>query len=204
MSQFKKRQREATRIVTRSPKKYGKNAGGGIVIEHNIDELEKMLVGLDKRMHWHVMDKAVEAAAEVVKVAASMSIATQFGRSPNQSGIGNSSRTGTRSKWSQKVRNARLGSQQGDSLSNKIKIKLLSYKPNKPAVSIIGADYYGNNYTHTHEPVGDKKPGNINLWGTGKKYQLPKREWLKPAATATSRAQMIAMKNVIRRQMRTL
>jgi len=142
---------------------------------------------------------AVKAAAEVVKTEAAVSIASVAEKTPGQRHIGDSAKTRTRYKWSNSVRATRAANLQGGPGSAKVRVKVLKkIRRSNIAVALVGMDYYGNNFGHTHEPLPGKKPALIDLWGSGVKYQLPKRPWLLPAAQMTMKTQMAVIKLTIK------
>jgi len=202
---FKQMEIEANRIVTRAPlrnTRKGVRGGQGVSVASNSKQIDKMMKMLPKRMYDKVMKKATEAAGEIVRIAAEVEIAVVKRQTPNDGPLGDSRKTGTRAKWGAKPRRERIGAQLKD-MSNTIQVKTVKWKPGYPCLTMVGSNYYAYNYGHTHEPMNGKSPANIKLWGDPKKrYQLPKREWLRPAGMSTQQLQIQAMARVIKSAMR--
>jgi len=154
-------------------------------------------------MYNKVMKKATEAAGEIVRIAAEVEIAVVKRQTPDDGPLGDSRKTGTRAKWGAKPRRDRIGVQLKD-MSHTIQVKTVKWKPGYPCLTMVGSNYYAYNYGHTHEPMEGKSPANIKLWNTGKRYQLPKREWLRPAGVSTQQMQIQAMVRVMKSAMRTV
>jgi len=202
---FKQMELEANRIATRAPlrnTRKGVRGGQGVSVASNSKQIDKMMKMLPKRMYDKVMKKATEAAGEIVRIAAEVEIAVVKRQTPNDGPLGDSRKTGTRAKWGAKPRRERIGAQLKD-MSNTIQVKTVKWKPGYPCLTMVGSNYYAYNYGHTHEPMSGKSPANIKLWGDPKKrYQLPKREWLRPAGMSTQQLQIQAMTRVIKSAMR--
>ena len=210
MGLMKRAAASATKIVN-SPPKVGSRTAAGTTVAMNDKELADLMRGLPLAIHNKVLKKAVAAAAEIVKVEAQVQLSIRNSDDPNRTSFGDSAKTGTRKKWSGPTKLARMGTRQGDNMSDNVTVKKLPYKKGRPAVTIVGSDYYTNNYAHTHEPLAGKSPANIRLWGKktgGPKgdgtYKLKKRPWLAPAGMMTSGLQMQAMKRVIKARMKNI
>jgi hypothetical protein len=204
---FKQMSIEADRIVgkaaVRNTRK-GTRGGQGVSVASNSKQIEKLMKQLPQRMHNKVMKKATEAAGEIVRIAAEVEIAIVKRQTPMPGPLGDSAKTGTRDKWGAKPKRDRIGAQLKN-MSNKLEVKTVKWKPGYPCLTMVGANYYGNNYGHTHEPLEGKKPANITLWGDPqKKYQLPKREWLGPAGRSTEQMQIQAMIRVLKKAIKTV
>jgi len=202
---FKQMEIEASRIATRAPlrnTRKGVRGGQGVSVASNSKQIDKMMKMLPKRMYDKVMKKATEAAGEIVRIAAEVEIAVVKRQTPEAGPLGDSRKTGTRAKWGAKPRRERIGAQLKD-MSNTIQVKTAKWKPGYPCLTMVGSNYYAYNYGHTHEPMNGKSPANVKLWGDPKKrYQLPKREWLRPAGMSTQQLQIQAMTRVIKSAMR--
>lgn len=206
MGLMKQANLEASKIVSKAnvretPK--GLRGGQGMSVVMNSKQLDTLIKQLPKRMHNSVLKKATEAAADIVRVAAEVEIAVVKRQTPAPGPIGDSRKTGTRKKWGAKPRRDRVGAQLKD-MSNTVSVKTVKWKPGMPCLTMVGTDYYAYNYGHTHEPLEGKKPANIKLWNTGKRYQLPERPWLRPAGITTAGLQFQAMKRIIKAKMKNL
>ena len=206
MGLFKQMQMEADKIVGSTPvrnTRKGTRGGQGVSVASNSTQIDKLMKQLPQRMYNRVMKKATEAAGEIVRIAAEVEIAIVKRQTPMDGPLGDSAKTGTRAKWGAKAKRERIGAQLKN-MSTKIEVKTVKWKPGFPCLTMVGANYYGNNYGHTHEPLEGKQPANIKLWNTGKKYQLPKREWLAPAGKSTEQMQIQAMIRVMKKAMKTV
>ena len=206
MGLFKQMSMEAGRIATKAPvrnTRKGLKGGQGVSVASNSEQIDKLMKLLPQRMYNQVMKKATEAAGEIVKIAAEVEIAVVKRQTPDDGPLGDSRKTGTRAKWGAKPRRDRIGAQLKD-MSHTIQVKTVKWKPGYPCLTMVGSNYYAYNYGHTHEPMEGKSPANIKLWNTGKRYQLPKREWLRPAGVSTQQMQILAMVRVMKSAMRTV
>ena len=197
---------EAGRIATKAPvrnTRKGLKGGQGVSVASNSEQIDKLMKLLPQRMYNQVMKKATEAAGEIVRIAAEVEIAVVKRQTPDDGPLGDSRKTGTRAKWGAKPRRDRIGVQLKD-MSHTIQVKTVKWKPGYPCLTMVGSNYYAYNYGHTHEPMEGKRPANIKLWNTGKRYQLPKREWLRPAGVSTQQLQIQAMVRVMKSAMRTV
>jgi len=203
---FKQMQVEAGKIVGSAPvrnTRKGIRGGHGVSVASNSAQIDKLMKQLPQRMYNRVMKKATEAAGEIVRIAAEVEIAVVKRQTPMAGPLGDSAKTGTRAKWGAKPKRERIGAQLKN-MSTKIEVKTVKWKPGFPCLTMVGANYYGNNYGHTHEPLEGKQTANIRLWNTGQRYRLPKREWLAPAGKSTEQMQIQAMIRVMKKAMKTV
>lgn len=206
MGLFKQMEMEANRIASKAPvrnTRKGVKGGQGVSVASNSEQIERLLKQLPKRMYNKVMKKATEAAGDIVRIAAEVEIAIVKRQTPDDGPLGDSRKTGTRAKWGAKPKRDRIGVQLND-MSKSIEVKTVKWKPGFPCLTMVGSNYYAYNYGHTHEPLEGKQPANIKLWNTGKRYQLPKREWLRPAGISTQQLQIQAMVRVMKSAMRNV
>lgn len=190
MASLTKAQREAGVILHRNPTRSGIRSS---------DSTDALLKGLPVKMRARVVRPAIRKAAKVVRKAVRTNLNSVGRRSYNKNGtvvygqpIGRSKKTGTYEKLSKDLKAKRSG--------NKEMFKaIITRNWTKASGGVIGATTGPSHRDAAQGHILEYGATTV-LWGNKKKrYRLPPRPFLRPAANQTKGLQKMVILNTMKK-----